>query len=72
MVEPFPRTKFVPDNALTVPAVPINVPAREPITSVGAVTVPVNVGDAANEVAKEPVPEPVTTPVNVMVGAVVR
>jgi hypothetical protein len=42
MVAPLPRTRFVPDNAETTPAVAINVPAKP----VGSVTVPVNVGEA--------------------------
>src|ERR1035437_9816620 len=47
IVVPFPRTKFVPDNALTTPEVFINVPVVNPLSvSAGVGTVPVNVGDA--------------------------
>ena len=45
IVEPFPRTRLVPESAETTPDVLISVPVVKPLNvSAGVVTVPVNVG----------------------------
>jgi hypothetical protein len=43
MVEPFPRTRFVPERAETAPEVPMRVPERVPMFAVEALTFPLSV-----------------------------